>query len=323
VAACVVLPHDFVPPGVNDSKLLSELERERCYQFIVTSAVGFGIGVVSPRVIDRINILRAAHEAMRSALANLPDSLDADIALIDGLPVHPFPIAQHAIVRGDASSASIAAASILAKVTRDRMMVELDRRFPHYLFSKHKGYGTREHLAALAKHGPCSEHRLTFKPVSAAQIQLVEPDGQYVIPFATLNGRGKTAVSSDKANLKAIGTSGEIIVRLHLERLGWTILEENFRCVAGEIDLIAQEPTEAGSVIVFIEVKTRRGRAHGSPISAVDQRKQARMAAVANTYIGIRAAGGNEPGCRFDIAEVRISSDGLASVSLHRAAFTA
>lgn len=125
-----------------------------------------------------------------------------------------------------------------------------------------------------------------------------------------------------KYNLKTVGASGESTVRAYLERLGWTILEENFRCSTGEIDLIAQEPGDTDPLLVFIEVKTRRGRAHGSPISAVDGRKQARILAVANTYLGMRAAGGDEPCCRFDIAEVRVQPDGFASVTLHRAAFT-
>jgi ribonuclease HII len=184
VAACVVLPRDFVPDGVNDSKQLSSEDRERCYHIVISSAVGFGIGVVQSDVIDRVNILKATHEAMRLALANLPAQLIPDIALIDGLPVHPFPITQRAIVGGDAASASIAAASILAKVTRDRIMVELHERFPQYLFAKHKGYGTRDHLRAIEEYGPMSEHRRSFKPVAATLNDAVNPTGQHIISFA-------------------------------------------------------------------------------------------------------------------------------------------
>lgn len=166
VAACVVLPPDYIPTGVDDSKKLSPAERARCFDIIVSSAIGIGVGCISCDVIDRINILRATHEAMRQAVANLPTGVCPDLALIDGLPVLPFPITQRSIVGGDGKSASIAAASIIAKVTRDRMMCELDARHPQYQFAIHKGYGTRAHLDAIIEHGPCSEHRRSFRPVA-------------------------------------------------------------------------------------------------------------------------------------------------------------
>ena len=166
VAASVVLPYETVPPGVNDSKLLTPAQREALFDRILALARGVGIGIVEASVIDEINILRAAHEAMRLALTDLPKGLQPDLALIDGLPVRPFPVAQVAIVRGDSHSASIAAASILAKVTRDRILREADLLYPGYGFASHKGYGTPQHREALTKLGPCPLHRLTFRPVA-------------------------------------------------------------------------------------------------------------------------------------------------------------
>lgn len=166
VAACVVLPYEYVPQGINDSKLLTATQRETLYARIVAHARGVGIGMVDAAVIDEINILQAAQEAMRRALDNLPRGLFPDIALIDGLPVKPFPLPQIAIVDGDAISASIAAASIIAKVTRDRRMQDFDATYPGYGFASHKGYGAPQHLAALRELGPSPIHRLTFRPVA-------------------------------------------------------------------------------------------------------------------------------------------------------------
>ncbi len=166
VAACVVLPRTWMPEGLNDSKQLTHEQRERLFAPIMATARGVGVGIVSAEVIDDINILRASHEAMRLALADLPRGLFPDIAFLDGLPVRPFPLLQVALVRGDGRSASIAAASIIAKVTRDRLMVTLDLQFPEYGFAGHKGYGAPAHLRALNAHGPCSEHRRSYRPVA-------------------------------------------------------------------------------------------------------------------------------------------------------------
>ena len=166
VAACVVLPYEQVPKGVNDSKVLTPSQRETLFQKIIKMARGVGIGIVEAEVIDQINILKATHQAMRQALANLPGGLLPDIVLIDGLPVQPFPITQVAIVEGDGKSASIAAASIVAKVTRDHLMCALDTQYPGYGFATHKGYSTAAHLRALSELGACPVHRRTFRPVA-------------------------------------------------------------------------------------------------------------------------------------------------------------
>ena len=168
VAACVVLPLECPLSGVNDSKLLTPQQRETAYARVVAAARGIGIGATEAPEIDSVNILRATHLAMRLALEALPQGLYPDLVLIDGLPVRPFPASQIALVGGDGKSMSIAAASIVAKVTRDRLMVTCDRDFPGYGFAGHKGYGSPVHLQALTEQGPCSIHRLSFRPVAAA-----------------------------------------------------------------------------------------------------------------------------------------------------------
>ena len=166
VAACVILPFERFPSGLNDSKQLKPEQREALYAPIVAMARGIGVGIVDAATIDRINILRATHQAMRLALENLPYGLRPDLALIDGLPVVPFPLTQWALIKGDGRCASIAAASIIAKVTRDRLMTEQARTFPAYGFDSHKGYGAPVHLRALREYGPCLLHRRTFRPVA-------------------------------------------------------------------------------------------------------------------------------------------------------------
>ncbi len=166
VAACVVLPAERAPARVNDSKTLPPALREEIYAEIFQVARGVGIGIVQPDVIDAINILRATHQAMRLALSALPPGLRPDLALIDGLPVRPFPLIQIALVKGDARSASIAAASIVAKVTRDRLMRGLEAEFPGYGFGAHKGYPAPAHLRALDALGPCPQHRRSYRPVA-------------------------------------------------------------------------------------------------------------------------------------------------------------
>jgi len=168
VAACVVLPVGFALNGINDSKKLSARQRERAETRIRAEAISFGLGVVGPDVIDRVNILQATRRAMREAFLSL--SPTPECVLIDGLPVPDFPCtAQQAIVGGDGQSASVAAASILAKTARDRMMVAYDAAYPEYGFAGHKGYGAASHLAALRAHGPCPIHRLSFAPCREAR----------------------------------------------------------------------------------------------------------------------------------------------------------
>ncbi len=160
VAAAAVLPKDCQIFYLNDSKKLSEKKRDLLFDEIKEKAVAYGIGIVSPQVIDEINILQATYEAMRQAISQL--NLIPEILLNDAVTIPGVDIMQVPIVKGDAKSVSIAAASILAKVTRDRMMMEHDQIYPEYGFAKHKGYGTAAHIAALKEYGPCPIHRRTF-----------------------------------------------------------------------------------------------------------------------------------------------------------------
>jgi len=159
-AGAVVLPKDCQILYLNDSKKLSEKRREELYSEIQEKAVCFGVGFVSPERIDEINILQATYEAMRLALSEL--TVTPDVLLNDAVTIPGVPIPQVPIVKGDAKSVSIAAASILAKVSRDHMMVEYDQLFPEYGFAKHKGYGTAAHIQAIREHGPCPIHRRSF-----------------------------------------------------------------------------------------------------------------------------------------------------------------
>ncbi len=162
--------------GLDDSKKLSPARREFFFARLTSAEwrpfVAYGVAEASVEEIDRLNILRATHLAMARAVAAVAGGVD--LALVDGLPVRGLPVPHNAIVKGDASSLSIAAASVLAKVSRDRRMLELDARHPGYGFAAHKGYGTAAHLQALAKLGPCPAHRRSFAPVQAVQLSLFD-----------------------------------------------------------------------------------------------------------------------------------------------------
>ena len=168
-ASAVVLPCGFIPQGINDSKKLTPRVRERLHQQLTSEPdVLWAVAKKNAAEIDQLNILRATHAAMRVAWELLEPR--PDHVLIDGLPVPQFPCPQTALVGGDAISLSIAAASIIAKVERDREMEEMDRLYPEYGFAKHKGYPTAEHFAKLRLHGPCPIHRRSFAPVAQAEL---------------------------------------------------------------------------------------------------------------------------------------------------------
>jgi len=176
VAAAAILPAKWaeagLPPeleGLNDSKQLTQIQRERFFAFLTACGeIEFAVAQVDAAQIDEINILQATHRAMNDALAGL--NPQPQHALVDGLPVKSLRVPQTAIVKGDARSYSIAAASVLAKVTRDRLMREFDRQFPGYGFSEHKGYGTVKHLAAIEKFGACAIHRKSFAPLKQREL---------------------------------------------------------------------------------------------------------------------------------------------------------
>ena len=173
-AAAVILPEKIRLPGLNDSKKLTAKRRDELFETITTrDDILWSVVLVDAAEIDEINILRATHAAMARAYASL--SVETDVALIDGLPVRDFPAPQRALVKGDSLSLSIAAASIIAKVTRDRLMIDFGREYPQYGFESHKGYGTKQHLAALKEHGPCPIHRRSFRPITELADQFGQP----------------------------------------------------------------------------------------------------------------------------------------------------
>ncbi len=159
-AAAVILPHGIEIKGLNDSKKLSEKKREELYIKIIEHALSYGIAFASVEEIEEYNILGATYIAMNRAIAQLKNT--PELALIDGNQKSGIEYSCRCVVGGDANCASIAAASILAKVTRDRLMLEYDQKYPQYGFAGHKGYGTREHYAALREFGPCEIHRMSF-----------------------------------------------------------------------------------------------------------------------------------------------------------------
>ncbi len=164
VAACVILPVNYELTGLDDSKKLSEKKREQLYDIIMKDAISVGIGVVDAKKIDEINILEASRLAMKIAIANL--RVKPEFVLSDAMKLTNIDIPYQDIVHGDALSLSIAAGSVIAKVTRDRMMYELDKEYPEYGFAKHKGYPTKAHIENIEKYGVLENYRFTYKPVS-------------------------------------------------------------------------------------------------------------------------------------------------------------
>ena len=164
VASCVVLPKDFVLEGLTDSKKLSEKKRDKFYDYIIEHALAYGIGIVSPEEIDEINIYEASRKAMLIAISKVREQINLEHVLIDAMPIK-IDIPTTSIIKGDAKSISIAAASVVAKVTRDKMMYELDEKYPMYGFASHKGYPTKKHIEAIHKYGLIEGYRKSYGPV--------------------------------------------------------------------------------------------------------------------------------------------------------------
>ena len=162
VAACVVLPKNYILDGLTDSKKLTEKKRDKYYEIIMKDALGVGVGIIDAKTIDKVNIYEASKLAMMEAINNVGCKIEH--VLIDAMPLN-LNIPSTSIIHGDALSLSIAAASVIAKVTRDKMMYELDEKYPEYGFSKHKGYPTKLHLENIKKHGILDNYRKSYKPV--------------------------------------------------------------------------------------------------------------------------------------------------------------
>lgn len=162
VAAAVILPKNYELLGLTDSKKLSEKKRNAFYEILQTDAIAIGVGVISAKIIDEVNIYEASKLAMKEALSNL--KIKPEYVLIDAMPLD-LDVDSTSIIHGDALSLSIAAASVIAKVTRDKMMYDLDKIYPEYGFAKHKGYPTKQHLQAIKKYGVLDNYRFSYKPV--------------------------------------------------------------------------------------------------------------------------------------------------------------
>ncbi|MFH1904683.1 MAG: ribonuclease HII [bacterium] len=253
VAGAVILPECCDIQGLNDSKKLSPKKRDSLFNQIYDVALGVGIGIADTEEVDKINILAATHRAMNRAVDNL--NVSPEYILVDGLRVPSLKKPQIAIVKGDSKSASIAAASIIAKVTRDRIMIDYAKQYPQYGFEKHKGYATQFHLEAIAKFGISSIHRRSFSPV-------LEKENKQ---------KGKIS----------LGEYGEDFTCRFLKTKRYKIIEKNYRSLWGEIDIIAKDK----DTLVFIEVKTRSSDRFGPPESSVTRTKQNRIRRIAEAYI--------------------------------------
>ena len=165
VTACVVLPKDFKLEGLTDSKKISEKKRELFYEYIINNCVAYSVGECSPEEIDKYNILEATKIAMKRAIDKVNKKINLDYVLIDGNMKFDFDYKYKSIVKGDSKSISISAASIVAKVTRDRMLIELDKKYPMYGFKNHKGYPTKKHLDAIKKYGLIDGYRMSYGPI--------------------------------------------------------------------------------------------------------------------------------------------------------------
>lgn len=164
VTACVILPKNFKLEGLTDSKKLTEKTREKFYDYIMEHALSIGIGMMDEKIIDEVNIYEATKLAMYQAVEN--SLIKPEYVLIDAMKLDKLSMPSTSIIKGDAKSISIAAASVIAKVTRDRMMIELDKKYPMYGFKSHKGYPTKKHVEAIEKYGLIDGYRKTFKPIS-------------------------------------------------------------------------------------------------------------------------------------------------------------
>lgn len=326
VAAAVILPPEVDLPGLDDSKKLRPEKREQLVLAIFDQATAVGVGRVEEEEIDRINILQASLKAMRLALQEL--DVEPQQVLIDGnrKPDSPFP--EVAIVDGDARSLSIAAASVVAKVHRDRLMIEYADSYPQYGFADHKGYGSAAHLASLREHGPCPLHRRSFGPVAElvgekpSELFLTFREGltdsrtrEELESFGRFVREGAAELSSEELNrlrqfyrkrlgeVEDVGRRGEEATADFLTEKGYRVLVRRYRGAGGEIDLIVSRAGE----LVFVEVKTSRQGGLGHPEERVRSSKRERLTRAARHYLLRHADEGSN--YRFDVVAVVLSED--------------
>ena len=270
-AAAVILKPDTVIEGLNDSKKLTEKKRELLFDEICEKAEAYCVAAATVEEIDRLNILQATFLAMRRAVEGL--GVKPKLVLVDGNRNPELPVHSRLVVKGDGTSACIAAASILAKVSRDRYMAELAEQYPQYGFEKHKGYGSKRHYQMLDAHGISPVHRKSFL---------------------------KKYVRGEESPAQKRGRLGEEAVCGWLLSEGCTIAARNYSAPPyGEIDIVA----EKDGITAFVEVKTRKEGARVSGAAAVTPSKQKKLILAASQYADTHACGR----CRFDVAEVELA----------------
>ena len=279
VAAAVILDKDNIPEGIDDSKKLRPAVREELCEIITSRCVSFGIGTVWQEEIDKTDILKSTHKAMRMAIGSMGTTPDHILVDGRGLPGKIYP--QTAIISGDSLSTSIAAASIIAKVTRDGIMREISKIYPEYGFEIHKGYGTEKHIKSIKKLGPSPVHRKSFRRVKEIGVKL------------------------DLSNHKKVGEHGERIAALELIKKGYAVVERNYWAEnrESEIDIIASKD----NTLVFVEVKTKLHQNFGEPEEWISEKKRVQLIRAAEAYIQEKKPDAEE--YRFDAMAVNIEPE--------------
>lgn len=272
-AAAVILPQDIVIEGLNDSKKLSEKKRELLYDEIIEKAVDYCVGVATIEEIDKFNILGATFLAMNRAVGGL--KVTPKLVLVDGNQNPKLSVHSRCVVKGDATSASIAAASILAKVSRDRYMKEVATAYPQYQFEKHKGYGTPLHYKMLDEYGVSKVHRLSFL---------------------------KKYLSGDEHISQIRGRLGEQIALDTLMQKGYSVIARNYSSPYGELDIVAKQ----GDCIVVVEVKARGVGQTSSAADAVTKSKRDKIIKTTAYFLREHSA---TNAVRFDVFEVYFDGD--------------
>lgn len=354
VAAAVLLPDELEPNlagGLHDSKLLTPATREHLYRLIVFNAVSYSVGSASALEIDELNILQATMLAMKRAIERLEPS--PGYVLVDGNRMPPILQDGEAIVKGDRKSVSIAAASIIAKVTRDRLMDGYHRQFPQYGFDQHKGYPTPYHQAALRVFGACRIHRTSFKGVTEhilAPVQSQEFTSLYKqlakkhtvdsltalldeiirqrrrLPgdeFTVLHDRVERLLTETRARTvdtgftrQEEGLEAEESAARYLLRNGYTVWERNYRSSGGEIDIVANRE----NTIIFAEVRFRRDVEYGQPWETISIRKQNALFRTAERYLQDRSLTDGWD-VRFDVISITADESGERHIDHFEDAF--
>jgi ribonuclease HII len=297
VAAAVILPGDFVHHPLDDSKRMTARSREEAYLAITAGAVAWSEARASAEEVDRHNVLGAVHLAVERALAELEPP--AEFALVDGRPLSACPVPHRAIVKGDRRCRAIAAASVIAKVTRDHLMAEMDDRYPGYGFAEHKGYGTPDHLHSLDRLGPSPIHRRSFGRQSG-QLELLAATGQESSQKSSRESTQESSRESTQESSQEWGRRAEELVAADYESQGYQVLHRRWRGGGGEIDLVCRR----GREIVVVEIKAARGPMAGSPMEWLGRQQRRRWRRAASELMRELRKDPDGAELRFDLVGV-------------------